>query len=134
MKRANSSPSAKDIRVFGLVILIGFAIIGAILFKNGKAGLAENLWKGAGAVCMLAQLWPTGARPFYWVWMRLGMVVGFVMSRVVLTILFFGLVTPIALFFKMKKRDELKLKKPASPSYWQEHPAISDKKYYEHLF
>lgn len=134
MKKLNLNPSSKDIRLFGLVLLIGFGIIGALAFKHGKHSLAETMWKGSGAICVLALVWPKGARPFYWVWMRLGLVIGFVMSRVVLTLIFYGVVTPIALFFKFKKRDELNLKKPSGLSFWLDHPVITDKKYYEHLF
>jgi hypothetical protein len=48
----------------------------------------------------------------------LGQGLGKVVSPIVLGIIFFGLLTPIAFFAKLAGRDELKLLRPKSDSYW----------------
>ena len=53
-------------------------------------------------------------------WFMLGLVLGKVVSPIVLGIIFFGLITPIALIAKLTGRDELKLKRPKKSSYWSE--------------
>ena len=50
----------------------------------------------------------------------LGLALGRVVSPIVLGIIFFGLITPIALIAKLMGRDELKLKRPKKSSYWSE--------------
>ncbi len=53
-------------------------------------------------------------------WFLLGIGLGKVVSPIVLGIIFFGLITPIALLAKLTGRDELKLKRPKTNSYWAE--------------
>ena len=53
-------------------------------------------------------------------WFMLGLALGKVVSPIVLGIIFFGLITPIALIAKLMGRDELKLKRPKKISYWSE--------------
>jgi len=62
--------------------------------------------------------------------------VGSIMSRIVMMIIFYLVLTPVAFLFRLVGRDELKIKKPANVlgSYWSDHPAITDKSYYDHLF
>lgn len=134
MKKLKLNPTKRDLRMFGLVLIIGFGLIGALLYYKGKANIAIGLWSIAGAIALLAFVWPSGARPFYVAWMTLGLIMGFVMSRVVMTLIFYGVITPVALFFRVSGRDSLKLKKTQAGSYWEAHESIEDKEYYEHLF
>jgi hypothetical protein len=53
-------------------------------------------------------------------WFLLGIGLGKVVSPIVLGIIFFGLITPIALLAKLTGRDELKLKRPKKSTYWSE--------------
>ena len=53
-------------------------------------------------------------------WFMLGLTLGKVVSPIVLGIIFFGLITPIALIARLIGRDELKLKRPKKSSYWSE--------------
>lgn len=51
-------------------------------------------------------------------WYGLGMLLGKIVSPLVLGIIFFVLITPIALFTRLLGRDELRLKKRFLESYW----------------
>jgi hypothetical protein len=53
-------------------------------------------------------------------WFMLGLALGKVVSPLVLGIIFFGLITPIALIARLIGRDELKLKRPKKSTYWSE--------------
>jgi len=53
-------------------------------------------------------------------WFLLGVGLGKIVSPVVLSIIFFGIITPIAVIIKLNGRDELKLKRPKKSSYWIE--------------
>ena len=50
----------------------------------------------------------------------LGLALGKVVSPIVLGIIFFGLITPIALIARLMGRDELKLRRPKKSTYWSE--------------
>lgn len=127
------NPTSRDLREFGWVILIGFGLIGwAALYKGHAAGAAW-IWKISGAVGLWTLLFPSLAKPFYRAWMGLGAAIGAVTSRIVLAVIFYGLLTPLALFFRWRRRDALRLKRPAGSTYWSNHPEIS-KTNYEHTF
>ncbi len=51
-------------------------------------------------------------------WIRLGIILGKIMNPIILGIIFFGVFTPISIFFKFSGRDELKLKKYKKNSFW----------------
>ena len=56
--------------------------------------------------------------PFNKLWMRIGLLLGMIVSPIVLGLLFFLLITPIALVMRVVGRDELKLKQSDQDSYW----------------
>ena len=58
-----------------------------------------------------AMTWPTLYKPLGRLWFGLSVLLGTVMSKIFLSILFFTLVTPIGLFRRMTGADPLQLKK-----------------------
>lgn len=51
-------------------------------------------------------------------WFNLGLILGNIVSPLVLGFIFFLLITPIAITSRLFGRDELKLKRPESTTYW----------------
>ncbi|MCG3203650.1 MAG: hypothetical protein KCHDKBKB_00321 [Elusimicrobia bacterium] len=134
--KINWRPSTSELRKFGWTILIGFGIIGLIIFFKGNPQIAYRIWGGAVAICLLTLTLPSLSKPFYWIWMGIALVLGTVMSRVVLSLIFFLILTPVALFFRLVKRDELRRRRHAKEeqTHWRDLPEITDPKYYDHLF
>jgi len=56
--------------------------------------------------------------PLNTLWMRLGLLLGMIITPVVLGVIFFGLFTPIAIFMRLRGRDELRLKDVRRVSHW----------------
>jgi Saxitoxin biosynthesis operon protein SxtJ len=133
MLEINWTPDSRELRKFGVAIWIGFALIGGAFRFSGHGTTALWMWGSAAAVGALALAWPRAALPFYRVWMGIGFVMGSVVSRLAMVLIFFGVLAPIGLLFKLKGRDALGLKKQGE-SYWTEHPRIEDPSYYDHLF
>jgi len=61
---------------------------------------------------------PKILRPLNRVWYELGVLLGKVISPIVLGVMFFVLITPIAVIARIFGRDELKIKKLFVQSYW----------------
>jgi len=61
-----------------------------------------------------------------WLWYKIADAMGFVMSRVLLTIVFFVILFPIALTYRIFNKDTLQLKRKSN-SYWsvREHEYTS---------
>ncbi len=60
---------------------------------------------------LLVMIWPRIVSPFAVFWFGLSEALGAVMSRVILTILFFGLVTPIGLARRLAGKDPMQEKR-----------------------
>jgi len=56
--------------------------------------------------------------PLNKLWMRLGLLLGKIISPLVLGIIFFGIFTPIAFLMHLSRRDELRLKLKNKTSHW----------------
>jgi hypothetical protein len=61
---------------------------------------------------------PAMMRPIFIAWLVAAFPIGWVVSRILLLVLFFGVVTPIATIFRMMGRDVLRLRRGMGNSYW----------------
>ncbi len=87
----------------------GLALILVLLLVVRIGGYAKLL-PFAILATLLLMIWPKLFKPFAMLWFGLSELLGTVMSKVVLTIIFFVVVSPIALLRKMGGKDSLKLK------------------------
>jgi len=62
---------------------------------------------------------PGALLPFNRLWSRFGFLLARIISPIVLGVMFFGLITPVALFMRLAGRDELKIKPAKSTSHWR---------------
>ncbi len=56
--------------------------------------------------------------PLNKLWMKIGILLGIVVSPIILGIIFFGLITPYGLIMRLVGRDEMKLKRSKKETYW----------------
>lgn len=125
----------KEARKFGLTIGILLLVVAAWLFWKQRPSFSYFAYIGGGL--MLAGLFlPMLLKPIYKVWMSFAVVMGFIMTRVILTVIYFGMFTPIALAVKLLGKDLLdeKWDKNAG-TYWVKRPAPTyDPKSAENMF
>lgn len=135
MRKINTTPSSQELKQFGRIMIIGFGLIGFLLLWRGHIFLAMWMWGGGFGIWLCTLISASVSRYLYLVWMVFGFVIGSVMSRVIMLIIYYGIITPVALIFKLQGRDELLMKdrRTLTPSYWRDHARI-DKTSYEHLF
>jgi hypothetical protein len=112
------------LRSFGLVVGGVFVAIATfIAWRRGWDVSGWPLWLGipGAALMLLGVLVATILRPAYLVWMGLAFAMGFVMTRVILTLVFVLLVIPIGLILRAVGKDVLDLRlRPEAPSYWRD--------------
>ena len=105
-------------RSFGFVFAVVFVVIAAwpLLAGNGVRSWALAV---AGAFALVAVLMPSLlAVPNLW-WMKLGLLLGKIVSPIALGILFFGVISPTGVLIRLIGKDPLRLKRDAdAPSYW----------------
>lgn len=132
-KQIKSTPEV--LRKFGLTIGGLLTVVGIILIiLNAKHKL---IFSGFGFLFMFLGLTlPKSLKWIYKLWMGLSVVLGFFSTRVILSLLFYFVLTPINFLHKFtgKKFLDLKIEKSAA-SYWQKRsPVAFDKSRYEKQF
>jgi hypothetical protein len=123
-------------REFGLVVgLIATAMGGWWLYRGRFGAAARPVLLLGLCLLILGSLAPAALRYPYRLWMRLAEGISFVMTRVILAIVFFGIVTPIGLLRKASGADPLRRRARPAESYWWPYPARQrDPKQYEKMF
>ena len=117
----NLKPSDKQLRSFGLIGLIMCTLIGGILLAMGKipvAGFAVFVAVGV-LLFILSRVSLKLIRPVYLALIVVTFPIGWVVSHCVMVVFYYGVVTPIAVFFKLTKRDPLyRTMDPKAETYW----------------
>lgn len=131
----------QDLRKFGWTMGIALPALWAILayafpYLWGRGHDAPILWQIGLGFAVVGTLVPLVLKPIYFAWMTFALALGFVMTRVLLTVFFFLVLTPVALVFRLIGRDALHRKlDPEAASYWIEKEyLIQDRSRYEKFF
>lgn len=123
----------RTVRVFGGVMIAGFGLIGAAARWLGSPTTSVVLWSIGAAVGLLSLAWPGPARPVYRAWMAFAHVLGRINTTVLLTLFWLVMVVPLALVFKLIRRDALS-RRIGGASYWVEKRLPADSKAYFNQF
>ena len=105
-------------RNFGLVFAAVFLLVALGPLRHGHT---PRWWAlaVAGVFALVALVRPKLLSRLNRLWMRLGILLGKVVSPVALGILFYGVLTPLAAVIRLSGKDPLRLKlDPATSSYW----------------
>ena len=106
---------------FGLLFFGVFFALALFAYSKNEASLIIALLLFLSGFFLISSFFYQGLlSPLNKAWFMLGLALGKIVSPIVLGIIFFGLITPIALIAKLLGRDELKLKRPKKSSYWSE--------------
>ena len=112
-------------RSFGLVFAAFFALVALLPATHG----APVRWWAlvvAAAFATIAFFIPRLLQPLNRVWFALGLLLHHVVNPVIMAVMFYGAILPMALLLRWRKKDLLRLKRePQAASYWipREPPA-----------
>lgn len=62
------------------------------------------------AILLIAMTWAKAMRPFAYIWFGLSQILGAVVSRILLAVIWLGMVVPMGLMRKLAGKDTLRLK------------------------
>lgn len=82
----------------------------------------------AGGFALAGLVWPRALSPLNAFWMKLGHALGWINARIILSVVFFLLVTPTAYIARLLGHDPLRLRGRAPGSYWVTRDANWDPK------
>jgi hypothetical protein len=121
-------PPSRTLRVFGgglAILLVGLAIWRFAV--EDAVAAAAVLGAAAAAVAALAWAFPALLRPVFVTWMIAVFPINWLLTRVLLACIFYLMVTPLALVFRLMGRDILERRfRPDQESYWSDKPTRED--------
>jgi hypothetical protein len=123
-------------REFGLVVGAVFVLLGAWWIYRGKfSGIAYVVLPLGGALMLLGLVLPIALVYPNKAWMKLAEALSFVMTRLILGIVFFLIVTPIGVVKRLSGWDPLSRRGKRSASYWQPYSDRQrDPRHYEKMY
>ena len=108
----------RQARKTALVVAAVFLLIAAWNLYRGRAGVVF-VFGAFGALLLVAGLlFRAAARAFHNAWMRFASALGHVNSRVLLSLMFYGALTPYGFVSRLLGRDPLRRRAKGRESYW----------------
>ncbi|MBL7131942.1 MAG: hypothetical protein ISS45_11190 [Candidatus Omnitrophica bacterium] len=131
----NIKSGKRELRQFGITIGIVLGLLGGLFFLRQK-DYYSYLLIFCGTFLFLGLVAPTLLKPIQKIWMSLAIVIGWFVTRAILTVLFYLVVTPIGILARLVGKDFLDIKFDRNTdSYWlAREPAKFDKRSYENQF
>ena len=125
----------KDIKKFSLTIGIIFIFIGILLFFNEKSIYLYFIIIPI-LFILIGHIVPLSIKPIFRIWMFLAFILGLIMTRVNLGLVYFVILTPIAIIARFFGNKYLKITfDKKSSTYWNyEVNTRDDKNRYEKQF
>jgi len=115
------NPNRKQLRQFAGIWFPAFcALVGwSIVRKTGYWHEVEVGWAIAGIISIAGLVFPPLIRPIFVGLILLTYPIGWVVSHVLLGLIFYGIVTPIGIILRVTGHDPLQLKPPLGSSLWK---------------
>jgi hypothetical protein len=122
-------PDDRTLRQFGVIALVGFAFLAVLawwellIFSFGLGDarpiVAASFATLAGICALFSMVAPRANLPIYLGLTIISYPIGFVLSYVIMGFLFFVMITPVGLFFRLTRVDPLQRRfDPNATSYW----------------
>ena len=114
----NIKSEKSDLRNFGITVGIILLVISGFLFWKEKESF--QIFIAIGIILFLTAIAIPGVlKPVYWMWMIFAIILGWFMTRVILSLLFYVLFTLIGLTLRFFGKQFLELRWDKSKeSYW----------------
>ncbi len=129
------NPSIRTLRQFAGLWIVFFGGSGGwrwLVHDEASRGIVFALVASIG---LLGLVKPSVMRPIFVGWMVVTFPIGWVVSRLMLIVVFYGVFTPIGLLFRVMGRDLLQLKRRSErTSYWASKPSASAGRSYYRQF
>ena len=113
-------PAPRVLRQFAAAWLVFFLALGAhqyLVCQHPAAGVA--LMGIAVVMGVLGLINPATMRWVFVTWMVVAFPIGWLISLLMLLLMFYGVITPVALLFRMRGRDLLRRRRdPSGTTFW----------------
>lgn len=105
-------------RKSAFIVAFVLLLIGLWSFYRGRTTVPLIVSSIGGLLILMALLLPALTRRFHVAWMGVAGVLGWINSRILLSLVFYILFVPYNLVSRLIRRDPLNRRKPSGESYW----------------
>ncbi len=114
--------SKKEQRKFGITMAVAITVLGVIRWwLHGFGEPPVYFFYVAAAFVILGLALPRVLKPVFYVWIKFGLALNWIMTRLVLTLAFWLMIVPTRFLIRLFGTDPLKREfLPDAPSYWEE--------------
>ena len=116
-RRVPTGLEAREGRKFGLTVGTAFLVLGGVALWRGRELPTQILWGLGGLLILGAALLPAKLKPVERAWMAMALQISKVMTPIVMGIVYFLVLTPIALVMRSTKGNPLVHRTDAT-GYW----------------
>ena len=116
-RRIPTGLEAREGRKFGLTVGTAFLVLGGIALWRGRELPTQILWGLGGLLILGAALLPAKLKPVERAWMAMALQISKVMTPIVMGIVYFLVLTPIALVMRSTRGNPLVHRTDAT-GYW----------------
>jgi len=111
-------------RKFGIVMAVAIAVLGLIrwvLHGFDPEGFPVYFFAVAAVFLVLGLVVPPALKPVFIAWIKLALVLNWIVTHVILSLAFYLMITPVRVIIKLFGEDPLKREwLPDAPTYWEE--------------
>ena len=108
MTAPTTAPDKQELRKFGFVFATGLVLIFGLFFPWVLEKPSPSWpWIAAAVFAGLALVLPQILKPIFLSWMKIGHVLGWINTRIILGVVFFIIFAPVALFMRLLGKDPM---------------------------
>jgi hypothetical protein len=128
-----SGISRRTLRQFAGISVGVFGLLFAFSWYRNHGHPTIAAWIAASFAAFIGLpgiVFPELIRPVFMAAMAITRPIGHVIGLIMLAIIYYGLLTPLAIVFRLMGRDNLARRRPNTASYWSAKPQQSDPRSY----
>lgn len=124
-------PNSKELRRFAIAMLIGFTVLGLLVaWRTKDIGTGSIVLCVVGVLLAIAAFVPKLDRVAYLGVYLPTSIIGYVLSHLILGLIFFFVITPLALLLRWKDKDLLQQRRPENAAWSPVKAVKTEDSYY----
>lgn len=117
--KASNVPEVSNSQARKTALVVAAVFLAIALWNVYRGRMTQvTVFGGIAGVITLIGLIPVAARAFHGFWMGIAAVLGYINSRILLSVLYYGLFTPVGLVRRLIGRDPMQRRAAPQSSYW----------------
>lgn len=134
-RHVNFNPDRRELRSFAIAMVIGFTFLGLVAaWYIGEFATRTYILWGIGIALAIFALTPYLGRIAYLAVYLPSSIVGYIISHIVLGVMFFTIFLPIGILLRLTGKDLLRLRPKGPRALWQPLEKKGDLKSYYRQF